>query len=232
MQLSKRLETVAGMVQSGGVVADVGCDHGFTSIFLVKKDLAKKAVAMDINPGPIERAREHIAQYEMEDRIETRLSDGLDGLTAGEADTILISGMGGALMRRILERGEDVVQSCRELVLSPQSENHLVRMKIQESGFAIDREEMLLDQGKYYVVIHAVPGEQHFSREEEYTYGKDLIDRKHPVLVEYLGKERNRLAGILERMPDDGLSEQAEEQFRQLSQQKEQIQDLLIRMRA
>ena len=95
MQLSKRLETVAGMVQSGGVVADVGCDHGFTSIFLVKKDLAKKAVAMDINPGPIERAREHIAQYEMEDRIETRLSDGLDGLTAGEADTILISGMGG-----------------------------------------------------------------------------------------------------------------------------------------
>ena len=205
MQLSKRLETVAGMVQSGGVVADVGCDHGFTSIFLVQKDLAKKAVAMDINPGPIERARDQIA---------------------------LISGMGGALMRRILERGEDVVQSCRELVLSPQSENHLVRMKIQESGFAIDREEMLLDQGKYYVVIHAVPGEQHFSREEEYTYGKDLIDRKHPVLVEYLEKERNRLAGILERMPDDGLSEQAEEQFRQLSQQKEQIQDLLIRMRA
>lgn len=232
MQLSKRLETVARMVQSGGVVADVGCDHGFTSIFLVKKDLAKRAVAMDINPGPLERARKHIAQYEMEEQIETRLSDGLDGLAAGEADTILISGMGGALMRRILERGEDVVRSCRELVLSPQSENHLVREKIQESGFAIDREEMLFDQGKYYVVIHAVPGEQHFSREEEYIYGRDLIDRKHPVLVEYLEKERNRLAGILERMPDDGLSEQAAEQFRQLSQQKEQIQDLLIRMRA
>lgn len=231
MQLSKRLETVAGMVQSGGVVADVGCDHGFTSIFLVQKGLAKKAVAMDINPGPLERAREHIAQYEMEEQIETRLSDGLDGLTAGEADTILISGMGGALMRRILERGEDVVRSCRELVLSPQSENHLVRTKIQESGFAIDREEMLLDQGKYYVVIHAVPGEQHFSREEEYIYGRDLIDRKHPVLAEYLEKERNRLTGILERKPEEGLSEQAAEQFLQLSQQKEQIQDLLIRMR-
>lgn len=231
MQLSKRLETVAGMVQSGGVVADVGCDHGFTSIFLVQKGLAKKAVAMDINPGPLERAREHIAQYEMEEQIETRLSDGLDGLAAGEADTILISGMGGALMRRILERGEDVVRSCRELVLSPQSENHLVRTKIQESGFAIDREEMLLDQGKYYVVIHAVPGEQHFSREEEYIYGRDLIDRKHPVLAEYLEKERNRLTGILERKPEEGLSEQAAEQFLQLSQQKEQIQDLLIRMR-
>ena len=231
MQLSKRLETVAGMVQSGGVVADVGCDHGFTSIFLVQKGLAKKAVAMDINPGPLERAREHIAQYEMEEQIETRLSDGLDGLAAGEADTILISGMGGALMRRILERGEDVVRSCRELVLSPQSENHLVRTKIQESGFAIDREEMLLDQGKYYVVIHAVPGEQHFSREEEYIYGRDLIDRKHPVLAEYLEKERNRLTGILERKPEEGLSEQAAEQFLQLSQQKEHIQDLLIRMR-
>lgn len=231
MQLSKRLETVAGMVQSGGVVADVGCDHGFTSIFLVQKDLAKKAVAMDINPGPLERAREHIAQYEMEELIETRLSDGLDGLTAGEADTILISGMGGALMRRILERGEDVVRSCRELVLSPQSENHLVRTKIQESGFAIDREEMLLDQGKYYVVIHAVPGEQHFSWEEEYIYGRDLIDRKHPVLAEYLEKERNRLAGILAGKPKDGVSTQAAQQFRQLSQQMEQIQELLIRMR-
>ena len=95
IKLSKRLQTVAHQVKCGGVAADIGCDHGFTSIYLIEQGLAKHVIAMDINEGPLERAKEHIREYGMEADIETRLSDGTAKLAPGEADTLLISGMGG-----------------------------------------------------------------------------------------------------------------------------------------
>ena len=83
MQISKRLQRVAAQVQSGGVVADIGCDHGFTSIYLIENHLAKHVSAMDINEGPLERAQEHIKQFQMEETISIRLSDGAKELSPG-----------------------------------------------------------------------------------------------------------------------------------------------------
>ena len=77
MELSKRLTAVAGLVTEGASVADIGTDHGYIPIHLIEQNLSPKVIAMDINEGPLERARIHIAGYGMSDRIETRLSDGL-----------------------------------------------------------------------------------------------------------------------------------------------------------
>ena len=88
MQLSKRLQTVAHLVHSGGVVADIGCDHGFTTIYLVMNQLASAGIAMDVADGPLMRAKEHIHQYGLDNRIALRKSDGLQQLVEGEADTI------------------------------------------------------------------------------------------------------------------------------------------------
>ena len=107
VKLSKRLEVVASSVGSGGTVADIGCDHGFTSIYLTENKMAKCGIAMDINKGPLEKAKIHIEQAGLKDKIETRLSNGLDKLEIGEADTILISGMGGALITEILTKEKD-----------------------------------------------------------------------------------------------------------------------------
>lgn len=192
MRLSKRLGRLAANVRSGGVVADIGCDHGFTSIYLVRQGLARGAIAMDVNAGPLARASEHVEQYGLMDRIQVRLSDGMEKLAPGEADTLLISGLGGALMEGILERGRDVVGEAGELVLSPQSEIFLVRKKVHELGFAIVHEEMVEDQGKYYVIIRAVPGRESYG-EEEYLYGRMLVREKDPVFREYLRREASRL---------------------------------------
>lgn len=114
MQLSERLRAVAALVMSGGTVADIGTDHAYIPIYLIQTDAVSRAIAMDVNPGPLSRAREHIAQYGLESEIETRLSDGLAALRPGEADSVVIAGMGGALMRRILEEGRDRLDGASE----------------------------------------------------------------------------------------------------------------------
>ena len=132
MILSKRLLTIASFVPPGGRVADVGTDHGYIPIYLVKNELAVSAIAMDVRSGPLSRAAEHVAEYGLSDRIELRLSDGLDALGAGEADTVVISGLGGPLMMDILERGRQTAETVNCFVLSPQSDIPGVRVFLRE----------------------------------------------------------------------------------------------------
>ena len=92
--LSNRMQALTDMVTPGTVITDVGCDHGFVSVYLVQKGLSPRVIAMDVRSGPLERAREHIREYGLQDRIETRLSDGLHGLKTGEANGMICAGHG------------------------------------------------------------------------------------------------------------------------------------------
>ncbi len=230
IHLSKRLQTVADSVHSGGVVADIGCDHGFTSIYLVKKGLAKRALAMDINEGPLERARLHVKEYSLEDFIELRLSDGAKKLAVKEADTLLISGMGGALTVKILADSKDVVAEVKELVLSPQSEIFLVRHYLHDHGFTIADEQMVKDQGKYYTVIRAVPGQERYDREESYIYGDILIRKKDSVLQAFLLEEKERTSSIIKALSLKELSEDAKDRYGELTEKNAMIENILCRM--
>ena len=100
------MKAVAAMVTSGGVLADVGTDHGYIPIALIQRQKIKSAIAMDINKGPLARAQDNIASAQLGDYIQTRLSDGVAALGEGEADSILIAGMGGELVIHILSEGE------------------------------------------------------------------------------------------------------------------------------
>jgi tRNA (adenine22-N1)-methyltransferase len=193
MQLSKRLQAVADLVSPGNRVADIGCDHAYTSVYLAKNKISPHIIAMDINQGPIDRAKTNILKYGCNNIIETRKSNGLEKLEAGEADTIIIAGMGGALTNQILTKRIEVMKSVRELVLQPQSEIYKVRRMLTEQGFIIINENMLKEDGKYYVMMKAVPiiGAEHTEsfrlvKEEQFHYGRLLLDQKNPVLLEYL----------------------------------------------
>ena len=122
IQISRRLQSVAFFVQEGKVLADVGCDHGYIPIYLLQKKKIKKAIAMDINQGPLMRAKEHIQEWGLENYIDTRLSDGVGALKPDEVQSVVIAGMGGPLMEKILTEGEEVLKTVTELVLRPQSE--------------------------------------------------------------------------------------------------------------
>ncbi|MBP5159985.1 MAG: SAM-dependent methyltransferase [Lachnospiraceae bacterium] len=155
-RLSKRLEMAARLLSPCGTVADVGCDHAFLCICLVLEGKAERAIAMDVREGPIGHAKENISLYNCSQAIETRLSDGLDALAPGEAENIVMTGMGGVLMTELLERGRDRLTGVREMVLSPQSHPELVRSYLQDAGYVIEAEDVCFDGGKYYAAMRAV----------------------------------------------------------------------------
>lgn len=188
MNVSKRLNRLAEMVTEGNRLADVGTDHGYVPISLIEQKRIPTAIAMDINEGPLLRAREHIQEYGYQNYIETRLSDGLAALQAGEADTVLIAGMGGALTVKILSEGRNVLESVSELILQPQSEIADVRRWLKEHDWRILREDIVLDEGKFYPMMKVIHGESAPYFEEDYRYGKLELQSSMDILEEFLLK--------------------------------------------
>lgn len=228
VRLSKRLETVISFVKPGSRVADVGTDHGFVPIELVLRKLAAGAVAMDVRPGPLGRAQEHIRQRGLEGRIETRLGDGVERLGTGEADTVVIAGMGGPLVIHIMEQGRRLWGHVEHWILSPQSELDKVRRFLHRNGFYIAREDMVAEEEKYYTVIDAVfkgnhPQGRKEMTEMEYRYGPRLMEERNQVLLEYLEREKCQLAGIAERLREK-TGEKAEARRKELEGQIQRIQ--------
>lgn len=213
VKISERLKMAASLISPENVLADVGTDHGYVPIYLLEQGKIPRAIAMDINRGPLERAKEHIRLYGMENYIETRLSDGVAALCPREADTILIAGMGGGLVMHILEMGEEVCKASKELVLQPQSELARVRRFLDDNGYVTEAEEMVKEYGKFYPMmrVHYEPGAaEEISEEKEvfYRYGKLLLEKRHPVLKEYLKKERQIQEDISQRLGEQSASGQ------------------------
>ena len=205
MNLSLRLTKVKDTVLKCDTVCDIGCDHGYVSISLIEEGKAKKVIACDINKGPLEAAKENVSKKNLLGNIELRLSDGLSQVSPEDKpDSIVIAGMGGALMVKILTEGIKVVSSAKQLVLQPQSEIFLVRKWLRENGFYISNEEILKDMGKYYFIMDARPGESETFEPEiqEFfdIYSKNLIDKRDNMYKEFLlsGVKKNSgyLAGI------------------------------------
>jgi len=199
VQLSKRLLAAAGMVTKGNIVADIGCDHAYTSIYLCQAGIAPKVIAMDVNKGPLVGAKAHVEEAGLASQIDIRLSDGLQRLVPGEADTVLLCGMGGLLMIKILSDYPEATVSLKEMILQPQSEVGEVRKFLHTQGYEITKEHMLKEDGKFYVMMRAVKGAgpQAYETECDYIYGKLLLEEKNEVLLQYLEREQRLRKSVL-----------------------------------
>lgn len=206
MELSKRLQAVADLVSDDLTVADVGTDHGYIPIYLIESGKCKYAFAMDVNQGPLLRAKEHIAEHGLEERIETRLSDGVKHLNVGECDVVVIAGMGGALTIKIMEEGKQIFKNLTEFILQPQSELHKFRAYLLEQGYSIVAEDMVQEDGKFYPMMKVINGASDAYHAIELRYGKCLLSKKHPVLKTFLEKEKRTKNMILQNLQkEDGL---------------------------
>ncbi len=202
MELSKRLQKVADLVTEGASVADIGTDHAYIPIYLIKNHKVDRAIAMDVNKGPLERAKEHILAEGLEGKIDTRLSDGMEALDPYEVDEIITAGMGGALVIKILTDYPQVTESLKCGILQPQSEIHKVRRFLNHQGYKILAEDFVEEDGKYYPMMK-VDFRAHASEAYtrcQYFYGKRLLEEKHPVLRQYLDRDKKIKEGILSKL--------------------------------
>ncbi|MFI3172447.1 MAG: class I SAM-dependent methyltransferase [Eubacteriales bacterium] len=189
MELSQRLQAVSDMIEPGKIVADIGTDHGYIPIYLIQSGKCTRVFAMDINEGPYLRAKYHVAGYGLDKQIITRQSDGMKALCAGEATAIIIAGMGGGLVIKILDQDRRLWGDLQEIVLQPQSEIDRVRTYLSENAWKIIEENMVYEDGKYYPMMKAIRGQDTPYTKAELQYGRYLIKGKHPVLIQFINKE-------------------------------------------
>lgn len=203
-KMPERMLKIAALVDKSKVIADVGCDHAYISINLLENGKADRIIASDLREGPLKIAKENIKLAGFEGNIITRLCHGLAGFEAGEVDTILISGMGGMLVKEILFNGREVVEASDTLILEPQSDLRAVRAYLREIGFKIIDEDMLKESGKYYQIMKAVKSENKEDIESgiklmsEDEFGAVLIRKKHPVLKEFLLNRKAHFETLLQ----------------------------------
>ena len=184
--MTSRLLSVASFAQPGCTVADIGTDHAYIPVWLMVNGIAKSAVAMDINQGPIMRAEENIRKFHLEDKITTRLSNGLEKLENGEADTVVIAGMGGMLINEILDAGKHVYSSVKRFILQPMTAIEETRKYLAENGFLIENEKLAQEENKIYCVLSVVRGQMQIEAEIGYYVGSKLIENKDTLLPAYL----------------------------------------------
>lgn len=230
MQLSNRMRKLASLVTKGNRLADVGTDHAYIPIALVREGRIPSALAMDVNQGPLSRAREHIRSSGLDTYIETRLSDGLEKLRAEEADTVLIAGMGGMLTVRILEGGFHCLDTVQELILQPQSDIQEVRKWLYVHGYRIVAEDVAEEDGKYYPMMKAVHGREGMPQEAELYYGNVELQRAPDLLCACLLKQLAREQNVMESLRRCG--KEGTKRAREVECAMERIGDQMRRLRA
>lgn len=169
--ISNRLLCCAALVPRGAKVADVGCDHGYLGIYLLREGLAGQVTALDLRPSPLEKAKANAARFGVADRMRFLVCDGLRSVRAGEADTVVCAGMGGDAIAGILARCHWVRDPAVTLVLQPQSSGNDLRRWLGENGFSIRREPLVRCGGFLYTAMEAhygggvpvTPGAQYVS---------------------------------------------------------------------
>ncbi len=204
MRLSDRLESIIELVPRGEICADIGCDHGFTSIELIGRDISPMVIASDLREGPLASARENIKNAGLEDKIKLMISDGFDAYRPGEVSTAVIAGMGGVLIKDMLIKGKECVSEMGAFVVQPQSNIPEFRNFLRLNGYEIERNEIVLDAGKYYFPMRIrytgkCPESEDSSITAEDMYGADLI-RENRGLSDYLNFQMESYEKIFERL--------------------------------
>ncbi len=233
IQLSKRLTAVASLVEGGGRVADIGTDHGFVPIYLIENKKAGHVVAMDVNEGPLERAKAHVAEHGMEGDIELRLSDGLSALNKNEADTMICAGMGGLLMMRIIKEGRPGDKGIGRMILQPQSDLFLFRVFLRENNLIIEKECEIFEEGKYYTAMRVFSNpdlcDPAFNSDEKMK-GRDAYPPAVKMLMEYSGCDEVRAINICHRFGPYLIAEKNEILYKYLSHEREICDRILLKL--
>lgn len=223
IKLDDRLLSAASFVRPGDAVIDVGTDHAYLPVYLVEAGIASRALATDINEGPLNNAKETVATHGLTDKVSTALANGLAGAEDFGADTVMICGMGGELIADILEAAPFIKNPHVRLILQPMTFVDHLRRYLLQNGFHILDEALSTDNKKLYACLCAeYDGAVREYSDVELLIGRhNLVRREHPLRTAFLEREIRKLEGIVRGKESGGLEAAAEKKL--LSDLKAQL---------
>ena len=197
--LTKRLETIKNLVNNSKITVDVGTDHGYVPISLITEKRALKVIACDINKGPLNNARANIQKAGLFKKIELRLGWGLVPCETGEADTVIIAGMGGILIKDILEESYIKAQSAEKLILQPMNSQDVLREYLINNNFSIKNEHLAIEGEKIYNIIEVVAKKEtkDYLKESFLNFGNPQNFEKNEQFKIYTEKNIKRIERVL-----------------------------------
>lgn len=223
MELSIRLKTIASMIEECNSVVDVGTDHGYVPIYLVKNSIIESAIASDINKGPVEKATNNVLSNNVSNQISCRLGSGLSTVKKGEVQVAIIAGMGGNLIRDILEADLKVVKELKYMILQPVQNAEVLREYLYSTGYDILDEEICMDDGKFYEIIKAKYNNKPVVMDTiYYEISKILLEKKHLVMQKFIEYKLQKYSQIYDTLNEDKLSSK---------NRKMQLHDIIIRLK-
>lgn len=189
MELSPRLQVIANCVSDMETMADIGTDHGYLPVALVEKRIIAKAIACDVNEKPLKKAKKIIEDYGFDTVIETRLGSGLSVLKMGEVEAIVMAGMGGLLIKDLLEAEALIASGSKKLVLQPMNNQPEIRRYLETHGFKITHEDLAKERDRVYEIMVAEPGKMTITNPLDYELGYQAIEKKHPLLKDHINRK-------------------------------------------
>lgn len=203
IKISKRLALVASLILDSDAkgVLDVGCDHALLDIYLLQNRKNIKIIASDINKNPCLKAKENVEKYHMENYIKVVQKDGISSLEDG-IDTIVIAGMGTETIIFILKEGKEKLKNIDRLVICSNNKYELLRKEITKLGFYINREKVIYDDSKYYILIEFIKGYENYSN-KEYKYGPKLLEQMDETFKDYIKYNIEKREEILSKIPKE-----------------------------
>ncbi len=220
-----RLETIVSMVDKCNVVADIGTDHGYVAEMLLKNGICNKVIATDLNKGPLQRAIDHLSKENLKDKCDFRLGSGLKVLKEGEADAIIIAGMGGDLISQILDDSKDVALKASQLILQPMTATESLRKYLFENGYEIN-DEKVVKENHFYFIIKAKKGKPKKEDEFYYEISRILVEKQDETMYEYIEKVLNRNEKIIRSLEKTG-KEEYNEKIERIREKNKRIRELI-----
>ena len=194
MKISKRLRAISDFISDNSFILDIGCDHALLDIYCALNKKNIKAIASDINEGPLSSARENVKKYNVSDKVSVVLGDGLSAYKKG-VNTVVLSGLGSTTIVEILNKGNKVIPDIKKLIISSNNDYYFLRKSVCDLGFYISDEIMVFDRGKYYPIIVFEKGNENY-KDYELKYGPVLLKNGGSEFSNYLDLEKSKLLNI------------------------------------
>jgi tRNA (adenine22-N1)-methyltransferase len=208
MRLKPRLSALAELVPQGSVVADIGTDHAFLPIYLVMQGLADKVIAVENRPTTLEQARRSLNLFNCTHRIDLRLGYGLNPIQQDDGvDVVVIAGLGGRSICRILLAGRDKWDWFQSLILQPMQDSPLLRRWLLAHGMSLSSERLVREGQRIYEILMVRRGRQQVFDPLLFELGPCLIQQRDPLLVPFIHQKMNRCRAIAEAMQESGRPE-------------------------